>query len=69
MFLNNILIIVKKQNGKSKEEFAPVARRAWLGLCNYIDDKNDLTEVCIGTGKKNSKQYYMDRPRIAGDYH
>ena len=35
----------------------------------YIDDKNDLTEVCIGTGKKNSKQYYMDRPRIAGDYH
>ena len=46
-----------------------VARRAWLGLCNYIDDKNDLTEVCIGTGKKNSKQYYMDRPRIAGDYH
>lgn len=53
----------------NKEEYAPVARRAWLGLCNYINDKNDLTEVCVGTGKKNSKQYYMDRPRIAGDYH
>ena len=63
-------MILGVQNGwLDKEEFAPIARRAWLGLCNYIDDKNDLTEVCIGTGKKNSKQYYMDRPRIAGDYH
>ena len=58
-----------KNGWLDKEEYAPVARRAWLGLCNYINDKNDLTEVCVGTGKKNSKQYYMDRPRIAGDYH
>ena len=63
-------MIVGVNNGwLNKEEYAPVARRAWLGLCNYINDKNDLTEVCVGTGKKNSKQYYMDRPRIAGDYH
>lgn len=63
-------MIVGVNNGwLDKEEYAPVARRAWLGLCNYINDKNDLTEVCVGTGKKNSKQYYMDRPRIAGDYH
>ena len=63
-------MIVGVNNGwLNKEEYAPIARRAWLGLCNYIDDKNDLTEVCVGTGKKNSKQYYMDRPRIAGDYH
>lgn len=46
-------MILGVQNGwLDKEEFAPIARRAWLGLCNYIDDKNDLTEVCIGTGKK-----------------
>ena len=63
-------MIVGVNNGwLNKEEYAPVARRAWLGLSNYINDKNDLTEVCVGTGKKNSKQYYMDRPRIAGDFH
>lgn len=63
-------MILGVQNGwLDKDEFAPIARRAWLSLCTYIDDKNDLTEVCIGTGKKNSKQYYLDRPRIAGDYH
>ena len=38
----------------NKEEYAPVARRAWLGLCNYINDKNDLTEVCVGTGKEKT---------------
>lgn len=58
-----------KNGWLDKEEYAPVARRAWLGLCNYINGKNDLTEVCVGTGKKNSKEYYMKRPRIAGDYH
>lgn len=63
-------MIVGVNNGwLNKDEFAPIARRAWLSLCNYIDDDNNLTEVCIGTGKKNSKQYYMDRPRIAGDFH
>ena len=39
------------------------------GLGTYINNKNDLTEVCVGTGKKNSKQYYMDRPRIVRDYY
>lgn len=63
-------MIVGVKNGWLDEaEFAPVARRAWLALCNYIDDNDDLTEVCIGTSKKNDKQYYHDRPRKAGDYH
>lgn len=63
------MIVGVKNGWLEKDEFAPVARRAWLSLCNYIDDNNNLTEVCIGTGKKNSKQYYLDRPRIAGDFH
>lgn len=53
----------------NKDEYVSVARRTWLGLCTYINNKNDLTEVCVGTGKKNSKQYYMDRPRIVRDYY
>ncbi len=58
-----------KNGWLDKDEYGPIARRAWLGLCNYLDDNNDLMEVCIGTGKKNSHQYYLDRPRITGDYH
>lgn len=63
------MILGVKNGWLDKEEYAPVARRAWLGLCNYLDDNNDLVDVCIGTGKKNSHQYYLDRPRITGDYH
>ena len=28
-----------------------------------------LREVCVGTGKKNDLQYYLNRPRVVGDTH
>lgn len=51
------------------EEYAPAARKAWLALIPYINEQGDISEVCVGTNKKNDKQYYYDRPRITGDYH
>ncbi|MDR1937345.1 MAG: glycoside hydrolase family 88 protein [Tannerellaceae bacterium] len=62
-------IVGVKQGWLNAEEYAPAARKAWLALVPYIDERNNLTEVCIGTGKKNDKQYYYDRPRVAGDFH
>lgn len=50
-------------------EYAPAARKAWLAMIPYIDERDNVTEVCIGTGKRNDKQYYYDRPRLAGDFH
>ncbi len=52
-----------------KKEYLPVARKAWMALVPYINKEGDVTEVCVGTNKKNDKQYYYDRPRITGDYH
>ncbi len=51
------------------KEYAPAARKAWMSLVSYIDDKGAVKEVCVGTNKKNDKQYYYDRPRNIGDYH
>lgn len=51
------------------KEYMPVARRAWMALIPYINAEGDVTEVCVGTNKKNDEQYYYDRPRSAGDYH
>jgi unsaturated rhamnogalacturonyl hydrolase len=28
-----------------------------------------LREVCIGTGKRNDIQHYLNRPRATGDTH
>lgn len=58
-----------KEGWLDAAKYAPAARKAWLALVTYIDERNNVTEVCIGTGKKNSKQYYYDRPRLAGDFH
>ena len=58
-----------KQGWLDKKEYYPVARKAWMALIPYINEEGDVTEVCIGTNKKNDKQYYYDRRRIVGDYH
>ncbi len=58
-----------KQGWLNAEEYAPAARKAWMALVPFIDERNNVMEVCIGTGKKNDKQYYYDRPRLAGDFH
>ncbi|MCF0197338.1 MAG: glycoside hydrolase family 88 protein [Bacteroidaceae bacterium] len=50
-------------------QYAPAARQAWLALTSYINEKGDVREVCVGTNKKNDFDYYLDRPRVTGDYH
>lgn len=58
-----------KNGWLNAEEYAPAARKAWIALTSYIDAKGGVKEVCVGTNKKNDKQYYYDRPRRTGDYH
>jgi unsaturated rhamnogalacturonyl hydrolase len=49
--------------------YGAAARKAWLGLITYIDNNDDIHEVCEGTNKKNDRQYYFDRKRNIGDLH
>ena len=49
--------------------YGPAARKAWLGLVKHIDDKANVTDVCEGTNKGFSVQYYLDRKRLTGDLH
>ncbi|MBO9566019.1 MAG: glycoside hydrolase family 88 protein [Niastella sp.] len=63
------LITGVKQKWLKEKEYAPVARKAWMALVPYVDEKGAVAEVCVGTNKKNDKQYYYDRPRSKGDYH
>lgn len=58
-----------KQGWLNPEDYAPTARKAWMALVSYIDEKGAVKEVCVGTNKKNDKQYYYDRPRRSGDFH
>ena len=58
-----------KKGWLDKSKYAPVARKAWLALVNFIDENNNVREVCEGTNKRNDRQYYFDRKRVAGDMH
>ena len=49
--------------------YGPAARKAWIAVTGFIDQNNDVTEVCEGTGKFNSLDYYLARKRRTGDFH
>ena len=49
--------------------YGPAARKAWLGLVKYIDADANISNVCAGTPKGPTVQYYLDRPRNVGDLH
>ncbi len=58
-----------KEGWLDKKSYAPAARKAWLTLITYLNDKAEISEVCEGTNKKNDRQYYLDRKRNIGDLH
>lgn len=53
----------------NKKLYGSAARRGWIKLIDYLNDENELTEVCAGTNIKNNREHYMNRPRIVGDLH
>lgn len=63
------MILGVKHGWLDAKEYTPIARKAWLGLVNYINENGDVMSVCYGTNKKNDRQYYYDRPQITGDFH
>ena len=63
-------MITGVKNGWLDEQtYGPAARKAWIALVGYIDQNADVTNVCVGTGKKNDLEYYLTRPRRTGDMH
>ena len=58
-----------KEKWLDAKTYGPAARKAWLGLVKHLDKDANLTEVCAGTDKGFSVQYYLDRPRKIGDLH
>lgn len=49
--------------------YGPAARNAWLGLVAKLDKDANLADVCEGTNKGFTVQYYLDRQRKTGDLH
>ncbi len=68
MFTYAFIVGVKNGwlNGKT---FGAAARKAWIQLVTYFDESYAIKDVCEGTNKLNSHQYYLDRKKNLGDLH
>jgi rhamnogalacturonyl hydrolase YesR len=49
--------------------YRPAVDKAWNELVKRLDDNANLKDICVGTGQSKDVQYYLDRPRHAGDFH
>ncbi|MES2475230.1 MAG: glycoside hydrolase family 88 protein [Verrucomicrobiota bacterium] len=63
------LVTGVKQGWLDAEIYGPVARKAWIALAGQVHGNGDVCQVCLGTDKKNSREYYLKRPRILDDDH
>jgi rhamnogalacturonyl hydrolase YesR len=45
------------------------AMKCFLRLAGSLDGRGNVPGVCVGTGAKDNRQYYLDRARINGDPH
>ncbi len=57
------------QGWLDRATYAPVARKAYLALCQKLDKYGNLADVCVGTNAKNDRAYYLARARVNGDPH
>lgn len=63
-------MITGVKNGWLDEQvYGAAARKAWISLVGYIDDDDNVTEICEGTGTSSDRNHYMNRKRNTGDFH
>ena len=68
MFAYGMLLGVKR-GWLDKTIYAPAVERAWRALVRRVDADGNLADICIGTGARNDRRYYLDRSRLVGDPH
>ena len=63
------MILGVKNGWLDADIYGKAARKAWLQLLTYLNEDDELTDVCEGTNAKNDYRHYLGRKRIVGDLH
>ena len=58
-----------RQGSLEEDVYGPAAMKAWAALCAKLDAHANLSDVCTGTNRKDSREWYLERPRVNGDPH
>lgn len=51
------------------DAYGLAARSGWLALADRVNDQGELSDVCVGTSRRNDLEYYLTRPKKTGDAH
>jgi rhamnogalacturonyl hydrolase YesR len=63
------LITGTERGWLERSTFSASARRAWISLAGFVDQRAEITACCEGTNKFDSLDYYLLRKRKTGDLH
>ncbi len=63
------MIVGVRHGWLPEKDYGETARKGWLALTDHIDADGNVGDVCIGTGQKNSRDFYLNRPTSKGDPH
>jgi len=63
------LVTGVKSGWLDAKTYGPSARKAWLGLIEHLNPDGNIRDVCVGTNKGSSREFYLQRPRATGDLH
>jgi rhamnogalacturonyl hydrolase YesR len=51
------------------EKYSANVEKAWNALANYVNEKGEVEDVCVGTNAKDNKKHYLTRPKKTGNFH
>lgn len=51
------------------KEFSTIALRAWEGIAKQVNEKGEVSGICIGTGISHDLVFYYTRPTPLNDVH
>jgi len=57
------------KHGWLGDEYRVAMEKAYVALVNRLDEHANLADVCIGTGARDNREWYMARTRVNGDPH
>ena len=51
------------------KKYKTAANKALVAILAHVDKAGKIREVCVGTNKTADRDFYLERPRVVGDFH
>lgn len=51
------------------KKYRTAANKAWEAITAHVNGAGEIREVCVGTNKMPDREFYLERPRVIGDFH